>query len=233
MDILTILIACMVQGARPSTEACTTRFTTETETAEFSEKFTLSLNDPIEFFRYQSRYRPFPEAGLYLLVPVLGDIRDRFLDQDPFNDTLFFTWAVGGAGYEQKWGPVAVSADAALIYLKQRYSGNYVHTDTPREPALNQLYDFAQFAGATTAGINYLFGDRGSIGLKYERIGLRSRGETYSEEEMSCEARVIAWRGERGAFGLYGQRYERVSGLRRDGKEDGFKMGRFGVFGEF
>ncbi len=233
MDILTLLIACMVQGAKPSTEACTTRVSTETETAEFSEKFTLSLNDPVEFFRFQSRYRPFPDGGFYLLVPVLGDIRDRFLDQDPFNDTLFFTWMVGGAGFEQKWGPVALSGDAGLVYLKQRYAGNYVHTDEPREPALNQLYDFAQFAGATTAGVKYVFGDRGSIGVKYERIDLKSRGEAYSEEETGLEARVIAWRGESAAFGLYAQRYERVSGLRRDGNEDAFRLGRCGVFGEF
>jgi hypothetical protein len=234
MDILSVLIACMTVGMQPTTRQCTGRLLTRTETPELSEKFTLSLNDPVEFFRFQSRYRP-PAAegtGVYVLVPVLGDIRDRYVDQDPFNDTLLFTWMIGGVGVEQAFGPWKFSLDEGLIYVKQRYAGNFVHTDEPREPELNRLYDFAQLAGATSAGLAYAPARWLRVEATYARIDLKSRGKVYDESESSVDVRVVAWRSEDAAFGIYGQRYERVSALRRDGNEEGFRLGRIGVFGE-
>lgn len=225
----------MLSGVRPSAEACTTRIETSSETPAFSERFTLSLNDPVEFFRFQSRWRPeaVPLGGLYVLVPVLGDIRDRFLDDDPFNDTLFFTWMVGGAGVERALGPAAIYADAGLIHLKLRYAGNYVHTDEEREPALNRLYDFSQMAGATTAGLRLDLWERLRLAVWYARIDLKSRGRTFAEREANAEARLVAWRGEASRFGLYVQRYQRLNGLRRDGNQDVLELARFGLYGEF
>lgn len=235
MDVFSLMVACLLSGTRPTTEACTTRIATASETPAFGEQFTLSLNDPVEFFRFQSRWRPEPvrDAGLYVLVPVLGDIRDRFIDDDPFNDTLFFTWMIGGAGFEQRLGPAAFYADAGLIHLKLRFAGNYVHTDEEREPALNRLYDFSQMAGASTVGVRAEPWERLRLAAWYARIDLRSRGRTFAEQETNAEVRFDAWRGEASRIGVYLQRYERLNGLRRDGNHDRFKLARLGLYGEF
>ncbi len=235
MDVFSLLVACMLSGATPTTERCTTRVVTESETPEFSERFTLSLNDPVEFFRFQSRWRPevVRDSGIFVLVPGLGDIRDRFIDDDPFNDTLFFTWMIGGAGFERTVGRATGFADVGLIHLKERYAGNFVHSDEEREPALNRLYDFSQLAGASTVGLRLDPSDRLRLAAWYARIDLKSRGKSFSEQESNLEARLLAWRGESSRLGFYVQRYERLNGLRRDGNQDALRLARFGLFGEF
>lgn len=232
MDVITLLLACLAAGAQPTSERCNTRLVIETSHVDYTEKFTLSLNDPIEFFRYQSRYQPWGETGPFLLLPVLGDIRDRFITDDPFSDTLLFTSMIGGGGFHERVGPVSLFADTGLIYLKQRYASNFVHTDVAREPELNELYGFAQFAGASNFGVGVAY-PRWSLNGVYGRIDLKSKGEVYAAEEGGIEAKGVVWRGESQAYGIYGQWYRRVSGLRRDHGEDGIYIGRLGIYGEF
>jgi hypothetical protein len=171
--------------------------------------------------------------GLYLRLPILGHIRDQFIDKDPFNDTLLFTVTAGGAGYFLNLGPLKAGVDTGVVYLKQRFANNYLHSTESLDPETNRIYDFAQFGSLSKASLCLALPHHIKLTGHADFIALKKNGQQFNYQEHGAMLQWSAVRLDGMNFGLSAQYFKRVSGLRNDHKSEGFETARSGIYLEF
>ncbi len=148
-----IALECLVQELGTSNvlgkKYCGLRFETTYDSPKWSEIFLFSHNDPIEVFKFDGRYRIFDDKSrkghFFILPPVLGGVRDRFIDQKPLGGTLLFTTTIAGLGVEYSFF-IKILSSVSIDHIKQRYAGNFIHTDIPIYPKKNAEYGLDQAA---------------------------------------------------------------------------------------
>jgi hypothetical protein len=161
---------------------------------------------------------------------VLGGLRDRFVDTDPFGSTMLFTATAGGAGlgYFGTW--MRASADASLVYVKQRYAPNAIHSDEPLDAEAEAVFGFARFAGLATARLEVGPLLRTTLGAEATALYVPTDAGTLGDRDLFAYARVDAWSGDGWRVGLSAERYARRQTLRRDGESVGTGLARAGIF---
>lgn len=228
---------CLLVDNLPSHKQCTGQFFIRSSDESFDEEFLLSVNDPIEYFHFQSRYFLLADStktrSLFVRLPILGRIKDQFIDNDPYSDSLLFTVSVAGIGYVHRWNFVELGVDSSLIYLKQRYAPNYVHSKIPRETRKNALYDFAGYGGLTEVSISFFLPFHVSFIYSTLRIDMEDQGSWYQDLEHSFESKWSMFQNTNIKTGLSGRYFLRANGLRHDRDVDIFETARFGLFLEF
>jgi hypothetical protein len=227
---------CNVEENRPTRHDCVTHLTMDASSPAFDESFLLALNDPIEYFRYESRWKPasLVDAPVipYLRPPVLGGLRDRFVNADPFDDTLLFTAVAAGGGLLATWRFMTLSTDASIVYAKQRYAPNLVHSTEERDPEANRNYGFAQFGSARQ--LRARLAPWTPLALEYRAgiLDLRRDGRYYADREQSAALRWAPLDLGPVRIGVSWQWYQRDHGIRRDGDSFHLRLVRTGLFVE-
>lgn len=229
----TARVECAVAEARPTTNRCASRFTLEGSSPSYDETFALGFNDPIEYFHYESRWKPLA-PWQFFRIPVLGHIRDRFIEQDPFSDSLVFTTNVAGAGLLAQTAFFELFADANLVFLKQRYAPNYIHSDEDSDPENNARYALSHLAVYRSFGAELTpFADRIRFGALAQVTELRYRGSYLSDLEKSVFLRAPVLTAGDATFGVSVQYYFRRHAIRFDDGHSQYQFVRGGFLAEF
>jgi hypothetical protein len=158
-------------------------------------------------------------------LPVVGYIRDRFLNDDPFDSSLFFTTNYGGAGAQLDAPYARVFADASAVFVKQRYAPNYIHSDIDSDPVNNRIYAIAHAGSYRSLGVEL---KPVRIGAALEVTDLVYRGKYMADVERSFYVRAPLYH-----VGLSFQWYRRHHTIRFDGKSDEHDLVRGGLLAEF
>ena len=112
-------------------------------------QYNLTHNHPREVFRYAS-YDLLTNAGpvdLFYRLPILGEIRDRVINQRPLDQSLLFSFSLigGGVFIGQKSFPFkGIRMGLDLNYFKQRYAGLILHTNELADPENEKIFGLSQ-----------------------------------------------------------------------------------------
>lgn len=228
--------ACNVEENRATRHDCVTHVRMTSESPYYEESFLLALNDPIEYFRYDSRVKdPRLETAWltpYARAPVIGGLRDRFVNTDPFDSTLLFTVVAAGTGIRlhQWWG--SASGDASLVYVKQRYTPNLIHSSAELDPEANRIYAYAQFGAMRTWRLLLTPLPSLTLGFAAEVLDLRHDGRYFRDREESAWLKWSFVDLDLLKIGFTWQWHDRTHGIRRDGDALHLRLVRTGLFVE-
>lgn len=93
--------------------------------------------------------------NFYYRYPIIGEIRDRFVNQRALKQSMLFTVSAFGLAYKyfkRKYLALHISSD--VVYMKQRYGGFLLHTATLEDPEAERLFGFEQWAQSATFSLS-------------------------------------------------------------------------------
>ncbi len=210
-------LGCNIKPAlvKEITSHCPFVFTTYNRKESYSERYILAINDPVEVFRYDFHYKVYP---LFFLPPIIGGLRDRFIDNIPTYSKLVFTTVIGGIGWQYLLPNFLFTIDYAVLHLYQRYYGNYLHSDTPIDPVTNKIYGFNQIAQRWqfTALASFL----GWLSLEFRSALLLALVDNHwhQDQEMDLQLNGLLLWGGRARWSLFLRTFYRKNDLRFDGQ---------------
>jgi hypothetical protein len=210
---------------------CSFEFSMKNQTNNLREQYILSHNDPIEVFSYEMRlyWKKVDPITFFVRPPILGGLRDRFIDQVPLQSTLLFTTVVGGIGWEWDTGIYRLSSDMNVIHIRQRYSGNFLHSDVQRNPETNKIFFFDQGAAdlRTEGSIGWF--EWLTIGSQFRILVLQSRNGWLTDREWRFDSQLRVYNGDGTDFHLQGRHYFRKNNLRHDRLSTVYQQSSLGI----
>lgn len=215
---------------------CPLRFISRHAAPQLLERYTLAHRDSAGVFEYYMLNRLpitiFSKQPFYMRPPILGGLRDRFIDNVPTYSKLLFTTIIAGFGvYTKLAHAINIRIDSSLIHLFQRYLGNFTHTTIPIDTVLNSEYQFDTLAFLTE--FNFTVKNIWNSTFEYRLWLLLADGLRFFDIEHHFNFRHTFYQNKTLKSGVFARFFYRTQNLRQTRISSHFDATTLGIYVDF
>lgn len=217
----------------PDQSLCSFQFKAIHYSPKIDEVYLLSYNDPIHVFVFDSKYKISDKEEqnyqFYYRPPVLGGMRDRFVDHKPVSDSLLFTTVLLGGGVMWDFWKSQLATDISYLYIKQRYTTLVLDEE---EEQAQQLYAFDQAAVSSRLQMITDWNEQITSEIGIYLLTLQY-DEIFQDLERSLDVQWFLMSREGYRLGMSFGYYKREHNLRKDQQLETYQLAKIGAMIEF